>query len=97
MDAPAEEIEKLIDDKTKMIFAETVANPSIKVLDFGKIAGIAEKYRVLFFVDNTLATPALCRPFEFGANIVIHSSSKYLDGHAAALGGVIVDGREFRF
>ena len=53
VDAPAEEIEKLIDDKTKMIFAETVANPSIKVLDFGKIAGIAEKYGVLFFVDNT--------------------------------------------
>lgn len=97
VDAPAEEIEKLIDDKTKMIFTETIANPSIKVLDFGKIAGIAEKYGVLFFVDNTLATPALCRPFEFGANIVIHSSSKYLDGHAAALGGVIVDGGNFGF
>lgn len=97
VDAPAEEIEKLIDEKTKMIFTETVANPSIKVLDFDKIAGIAKKYGVMFFVDNTLATPALCRPFEFGANAIIHSSSKYLDGHAAALGGVIVDGGNFCF
>ena len=97
VDAPAEEIEKLIDDRTKIIFTETVANPSIKVLDFDKIAGIAKKYGVLFFVDNTLATPVLCRPFEFGANVVIHSSSKYLDGHAAALGGVIVDGNNFVF
>lgn len=94
-DAPAEEIEKLIDDKTKFIFTETVANPSIKILDFGKIAAVAQKHGVLFVVDNTLATPILCRPFEWGANIVIHSSSKYLDGHAAALGGVIVDGGNF--
>lgn len=90
-DAPEEEIEKLIDGKTKMIFTETVANPAIVVLDFDKIAKIAKKYGVLFAVDNTLATPVLCRPKEWGAHIVIHSSSKYLDGHAAALGGVIVD------
>ena len=96
-DAPAEEIEKLIDDKTKIIFTETIANPSIKVLDFGKIAAIAQKHGVLFAVDNTLATPVLCRPFELGANLVIHSSSKYLDGHAAALGGVIVDGGNFDY
>lgn len=96
-DAPAEEIEKLIDDKTRLIFTETVANPAIKILDFDKIAAIAKKYKVLFAVDNTLATPVLCRPFEWGANLVIHSSSKYLDGHAAALGGVIVDGGNFDF
>ncbi len=90
-DAPALEIEKLIDKNTKMIFTETVANPAIVVLDFDKIAQIAKKHKVLFAVDNTLATPVLCRPKEWGANIVIHSSSKYLDGHAAALGGVIVD------
>lgn len=90
-DAPAEEIEKLIDDRTKMIFTETVANPSIVVLDFEKIAETAKKHGVLFAVDNTLATPVLCRPKKWGANIVVHSSSKYLDGHAAALGGVIVD------
>lgn len=96
-DAPASEIEKLIDDKTKMIFTETIANPAIVVLDFNKIAKIAKKYGVLFAVDNTLATPVLCRPFELGAHLIIHSSSKYLDGHAAALGGVIVDGGNFNF
>ncbi len=96
-DAPAEEIEKLIDENTKLIFTETVANPSIKILDFDKIAAISKKYGVVFAVDNTLATPILCRPFEWGANIVVHSSSKYLDGHAAALGGVIVDGGNFSF
>lgn len=96
-DDGAEQIEKLIDDKTKLIFTETVANPAIIVLDFGKIAAIAEKHGVLFAVDNTLATPILCRPKQFGANLVIHSSSKYIDGHAAALGGVIVDLDNFDF
>lgn len=96
-DAPAEEIEKLIDDKTKLIFTETIANPAIKIIDFEKIAKIAKKYGIVYADDNTLATPVLCRPFEWGANIVIHSSSKYLDGHAAALGGVIVDGGNFNF
>lgn len=96
-DAPADEIEKLIDDRTKMIFAETVANPSIVVLDFDKIAAISQKYGVLFAVDNTLVTPILCRPKEWGANLVVHSSSKYLDGHAAALGGIIVDCGNFNF
>ncbi len=88
-DAPAEEIEKLIDGKTKMIFTETVANPAIVVLDFDKIAKISK--------NNTLATPVLCRPVEWGAHLVIHSSSKYLDGHAAALGGVIVDLGNFNY
>ena len=96
-DAPAEEIEKLIDKNTKMIFTETVANPPIIVLDFEKIAKIASRHKVLFAVDNTLATPALCRPAQWGANIVIHSSTKYLDGHAAALGGMIVDIANFCF
>lgn len=96
-DAPNEEIEKLIDDKTKIIFTETIANPAIVVLDFDKIADIAKKYNVLFAVDNTLSTPVLCRPKDFGANIVVHSSSKYLDGHAAALGGMIIDCGNFGF
>lgn len=96
-DAPKEEIEKLIDERTKLIFTETVANPSIVVLDFEKIASISRKYGVLFAVDNTLATPILCNPFKWGANLIVHSSSKYLDGHAAALGGVIVDGGNFDF
>ena len=96
-DSSAEEIEKLIDGKTKMVFIETVANPAISVVDFDKIAKICKKHGVLLAVDNTLATPALCRPKEFGANVIIHSSSKYLDGHAAALGGVIVDCGNFDF
>ena len=96
-DAPAEEIENLIDDKTRMIFTETVANPAIIVLDFEKINAIAKRHGVLFAVDNTLATPVLCRPKEWGANIIIHSSSKYLDGHAAALGGMIIDAGNFDF
>ena len=96
-DAPAEEIEKLIDDRTKLIFGETIANPSIKILDHEKLASIARKHGILFAVDNTLATPILCTPFSWGANLVLHSSSKYLDGHAAALGGVIVDGGNFPF
>ena len=96
-DDSAEEIEKLIDDKTKLIFTETVANPSIVILDIEKISRIAQKYGIVHAIDNTLATPVLCRPKDFGANVVIHSSSKYLDGHAAALGGVIVDAGNFSF
>lgn len=96
-DDSAEKIEKLIDERTKFIFCETIANPAIVVLDFDKIASICKKHELLFIVDNTLATPALCRPKEFGCNIVIHSSTKYLDGHAAALGGMIVDLGNFNF
>ena len=96
-DDSAENIEKLIDDNTKVIFAETVANPTIVVLDFDKIAGIAKKHGVLFMVDNTLVTPVLCKPLDFGANVVLYSSSKYLDGHAVALGGAVVDGGNFDF
>ncbi len=96
-DAPTEEIEALIDEKTKFVFAETIANPAVIVLDFDKIAAVCRRHGVLFIVDNTLATPALCRPFEWGANIVIHSTSKYMDGHAAALGGMIVDGGNFTY
>lgn len=96
-DSPAEEIAKLIDGKTKAVFVETIANPAISVIDFDKFAGICQSRGVLLIVDNTLATPALCRPAEFGANVIVHSSSKYLDGHAAALGGVIVDCGNFDF
>ena len=96
-DDSTENIEKLIDEHTKVIFAETVANPTIVVLDFDKIAGIAKKHDVLFMVDNTLVTPVLCKPKDFGANVVLYSSSKYLDGHAVALGGAIVDCGNFDF
>jgi O-acetylhomoserine (thiol)-lyase len=96
-DDSIENIEKLIDDNTKLIFAETIANPAIIILDIEKIAKIAKKYKILFAVDNTLASPVLCRPLEFGANLIVHSSSKYLDGHAAALGGLVVDGGNFDY
>lgn len=97
VDDSDEKIRSLIDDRTKFIFAETVANPAIAVLDFDKISAICKQFGLLFAVDSTLATPALCRPFEFGVNIVIHSTTKYMDGHAAALGGMIVDGGNFNF
>lgn len=96
-DSPAEEISKLIDEKTRLVFTETIANPAIVVLDFDKIAAVCREHGVLFVVDNTLATPALCRPKQFGAHIVIHSTTKYMDGHAAALGGMIVDLGTFDF
>ena len=96
-DAPADEIEALIDERTKFIFAETIANPAVIVLDFDKLAAISRAHNLLFIVDNTLATPVLCRPLEWGAHIVIHSTSKYMDGHAAALGGMIVDGGTFAY
>jgi O-acetylhomoserine (thiol)-lyase len=96
-DASEEEINALVDEKTKVIFAETIANPTIVVLDFDKLASVAKKNNVLFMVDNTLVTPVLCRPLDFGANVVLYSSSKYLDGHAVALGGCIIDGGNFDF
>ena len=97
VDAPAEVIDALIDEKTKFVFAETIANPAVAVLDFEKVSAVCKKHGVLFVVDNTLATPVLCRPLEWGADIVIHSTSKYMDGHAAALGGMIVDGGAFPY
>ncbi len=89
------EIEALIDENTKVIFAESLANPAMTVCDFAKLAKIAKKHGIVFIVDNTLPTPYLCRPFEHGANIIVHASTKYLDGHATSLGGVIVDGGNF--
>jgi O-acetylhomoserine (thiol)-lyase len=96
-DSTAAEIEKLIRPQTKLIYGETVANPAIKVLDFESYAAAAKKHGILFFVDNTLATPIHCRPIELGADIVLHSSTKYIDGHATSLGGLIVDGGKFDF
>ena len=96
-DAPKDEIEALVDEHTKVIFAESIANPTIVVTDFEKLADIAKRNSVLFMVDNTLVTPVLFRPLDFGANVVLYSSSKYLDGHAVALGGCIVDGGNFDF
>ena len=96
-DDSTEHIQSLIDDKTKFIIAETIANPSMVVLDFDKLSSIAKKNGLVFIVDNTLATPVLCRPKDLGANVIIYSTSKYMDGHAAALGGMIVDAGTFNF
>lgn len=90
-----EEIQKLFKENTKAVFGETLANPALCVFDIEKWANIAHKNSVPLIVDNTFATPYLCRPFEFGADIVIHSTSKYMDGHALQCGGVIVDSGNF--
>lgn len=95
--ATKEEIVSLIDDNTKIIYCETVANPSMNISDFELLSGIAKEYGILFVVDNTLATPIICRPIEYGANIVIHATTKYIDGHASCVGGLIVDGGNFDF
>ncbi len=93
--ATDEEIDKLFKPNTKAVFGETIANPALTVLDIERFANIAHKHGVPLIVDNTFATPVLCRPFEFGADIVIHSTSKYMDGHAVQIGGVIVDSGKF--
>lgn len=94
-DAPEEEIEKAFRPKTKCLFGETISNPSINVLDIEKFARIAHKHGVPLIVDNTFATPINCRPFEWGADIVTHSTTKYMDGHATCVGGAIVDSGNF--
>ena len=94
-EASEEEIQKLFKENTKAVFGETLANPALCVFDIEKWANIAHKNNVPLIVDNTFATPYLCRPFEFGADIVIHSTSKYMDGHALQCGGVIVDSGNF--
>ncbi len=90
-----EELLKLVRPNTKAIFGETITNPTVTVFDFEKFARVAHKVGVPLIIDNTFATPALCRPIEFGADIVIHSTSKYMDGHAVQNGGVIVDSGNF--
>ncbi|MCI8553902.1 MAG: O-acetylhomoserine aminocarboxypropyltransferase/cysteine synthase [Clostridiales bacterium] len=89
------EIEAAFRPNTKLLFGETLSNPSLQVLDIEQYARIAHAHGVPLIVDNTFPTPINCRPFEFGADIVVHSTSKYLDGHATALGGVIVDSGHF--
>ena len=94
-DAPEEEIEKAIRPNTKCIFGESIANPALVVLDLEKFARIAHRNGIPFIVDNTFATPINCRPFEWGADIVTHSTTKYMDGHAMTVGGCIVDSGNF--
>ena len=94
-DAPEEEIEKAIRPNTKCLFGESIANPALVVLDIEKFARIAHRNGIPLIVDNTFATPINCRPFEWGADIVTHSTTKYMDGHAMTVGGCIVDSGNF--
>ncbi len=94
-DDDLEELQKAIKPNTKAVLGETIANPALTVLDIEKFATLAHTNGIPLIVDNTFATPLLCRPFEYGADIVIHSTSKYLDGHAVSLGGIIVDSGNF--
>ena len=94
-DCSPEELDAAFRPNTKAVFGETIANPALTVLDIEKFASAAHSHGVPLIVDNTFATPILCRPMEWGADIVTHSTTKYMDGHAAALGGCIVDGGKF--
>lgn len=95
--ASEEELSAAFRDNTRLIFAETLANPTLVVLDIEKFARVAHAHNVPLIVDNTFPTPVNCRPFEFGADIVVHSTTKYMDGHATAVGGVIVDSGNFNW
>lgn len=94
-DAPEEELAKAFRQNTKAVFGETISNPALVVLDIEKFARLAHAHGVPLIVDNTFATPINCRPFEWGADIVTHSTTKYMDGHAVSLGGCIVDSGNF--
>jgi O-acetylhomoserine (thiol)-lyase len=89
------EIEAAINERTRFVYMETITNPGMEIPDIQKIAHIAHKKGIPLLVDNTLASPWLCRPIELGADIVLHSTTKYFSGHGAALGGVVVDGGNF--
>ncbi len=96
-DAPADAIRAAFRPTTRALYAETIGNPGMNVLDFEKFAHVAKLQQVPLIIDNTMATPYLCRPFDLGANIVVHSATKYIDGHATSVGGVIVDGGNFNW
>ena len=96
-DASEMEIQDAFRENTKLVFTETLANPTLVVSDIEKFATLAHKNEVPLIIDNTFATPINCRPIEYGADIVVHSTSKYMDGHAVALGGVVVDSGNFNW
>jgi len=90
-----EGFENAIDEKTKAVFCESIGNPAGNIVDISRLAEIAHKHGVPLIVDSTVATPYLCRPFEFGADIVVHSLTKYIGGHGTSIGGVIIDSGKF--
>ena len=93
--APLDELLAKVKDNTKAVFAESLANPALDVLDFDKFNALTEKAGIPLIVDNTFPTPFLCNPLDLGAHIVVHSSTKYIDGHATSVGGIIIDGGKF--
>ena len=93
-DSPAA-LEKLIDDSTKAVYCETIGNPAGNIVDLAPICEMAHKHGVAVIVDNTVATPTLCNPIQFGADIVVHSLTKYIGGHGTSIGGIIVDSGKF--
>ena len=94
-DASEEEILSLAKENTKAIYGETIGNPGLNILDFDKFSSVAKKIQVPLIIANTVATPYHCNPFEHGANIVVHSTTKYSEGHAQTIGGIVVDGGNF--
>ena len=94
-DSSEEVLRNAIKDNTKLVFGETIANPALRVLDLELFAKVAHEKQIPLVVDSTFATPILCKPIEWGADIVIHSTTKYMDGHAIQMGGVIVDSGKF--
>ncbi len=94
-EASSEDILKAFRHETRCLYAETIGNPGLNILDFEKFSAVAHDRKCPLIIDNTLATPYLCRPFELGADIIVHSATKYMDGHATSVGGVIVDGGRF--
>ena len=94
-DASEEEILSLAKENTKAIYGETIGNPGLNILDFDKFSSVAKKIQVPLIIDNTVATPYHCNPFEHGANIVVHSTTKFSEGHAQTIGGIVVDGGNF--
>lgn len=95
--ASDDELQSAIRENTKLVFGETIGNPGISVLDIEKIADFAHRNNIPLIIDNTLPTPVLCNPFEYGADIIIHSTTKYIDGHASCVGGMVVDSGNFNW
>jgi len=90
-----DEVDALFDENTRLVFGETIANPALIVCDIERLARLAHRHSVPLVIDNTFPTPVLCRPFEFGCDIVVHSTTKYMDGHASVVGGCVVDSGKF--
>ena len=93
----AEKLEKVINLNTKIVFGETLGNPKLDVLDIEEVAKVCNKHNIIFIVDSTITTPFIIRPIEYGADIVIHSTSKYINGTSNSIGGIIVDGGSSKY